>query len=285
MLFSKALALFSVISCALAAPGSIPKFVDEFENQKPISSDKFENGDLSAILRTYKVKSPERYGCGGMMKEGQEHYQVASLQLKLKQFNKDGNLVRIKVKEDIFALEPGSRAEMMSADESLLEEMGEEFGLQMDNEKAEAIIARPVKEMSRIEYYEDGEKVKARAARSHCHMPAIVDDSVLIPGRILAVKITGKGEHDDGSGEVYSVYLKNKLEKLDRPIPKKQVVSDSVQIAIWLIITALFVAVLAYGVVIFIKRMTSASHNYLKVSQQVQQGAPQEQLMQEKASR
>ena len=155
----------------------------------------------------------------------------------------------------------------------------------MDNEKEEAIIARPVKEMSRIEYYEDGEKVKARAARSHCHMPAIVDDSVLIPGRILAVKITGKGEHDDGSGEVYSVYLKNKLEKLDRPIPKKQVVSDSVQIAIWLIITALFVAVLAYGVVIFIKRMTSASHNYLKVSQQVQQGAPQEQLMQEKASR
>ena len=278
MLFTKALTLLSVVSCVLAAPGSIPKFIDEYEDQKPISSDEFENGDFSGTLRTYKVKAPERYGCEGMMREGQERYQVASLQLRLKQFDKDGNLVKVKVKEDIFALEPASLSDMTSVNESLMDEMDQEFDLQVDDEKEEAIVARPVKEMSRIEYYEGGEKVKARAGRRHCHMPAAVENSVLVPGRILAVKLIGKGDHDDGSGEAYSIFLKNDLQKLDTPLPKKHGVSDSAQIAIWLTVTALFVAVLAYGVVVFVKRMTSASHDYIKVSQK-------EKMVQEKATK
>ncbi|QPG74666.1 hypothetical protein FOA43_001998 [Brettanomyces nanus] len=236
--------------------------MEELENQKPLGVDTFEQGDLSGKLCSYEVSSPDKYGCGDMMKQGRSKYQLASLKTMLKEYNKDGDLIRVKIKEQIFKLEPSRREMKYRVDSALYDEMKQ--GCHIENGKRENfVLVEPSQEVSHVENYKNGQLVSVEPARAHCHMSGKLDHAMLLPGDIFAVRMSGKSDHDSGEISMFTIYLKNKLSQLEEPIDMSpdQWISDEIQVCVFIFVSLLVVGALACGFMTFIKQ----SWGYIRV--------------------
>ncbi|VEU22767.1 DEKNAAC103828 [Brettanomyces naardenensis] len=235
-----------LIGYALAS-SSIPQSMDQYEN--PISVDTFDGDAFSGKLSTYEIDDPAKYGCNGMM-DRKDKYQLASLKTEFKLYNDEGQIIRVKTKEEIYNLQSSSR-DGKGMDDEIYEDMRR--GCEMGSSKKERfVIIDPILVSSKIENYEDGKVVSVEKSRPACHMPAKAKHAVLDAGRMFAVKMEGNN---------YEVYLKNKLgdgdgdANGDGEIPQTQLFSSEVQLYIFFGLTALAFCALAFGLVTLGRQM------------------------------
>lgn len=286
MLFGYSLLMLVGATVALADVMIPPVY--EFKTD-PISTDSFEEGDISVILSTHLVDSLDEYGCGdGMMsgatKEKEKgKYQIGSVLMMVKEHKYNGDIYRLKIQEQLFNLDP-SRAN--EAKTEIVDEMAAGCGLydsdiddngETTDKKPEAnkdgfFEIEPSSVQSRYHNYKHGLLLSVEDARDKCHMPSQLEHALLKPGEVFAVKLTGKSAHDDGSVDEFDIFLKNTIQKLDHPAPNSQdhmAVGDFAQLLIAIVITALVVGVLVGGISVFVKH-TNWFTKYRKLEKAVE---------------
>lgn len=270
--------LMWAIACCLVNAKDVRPTMDDYEKQKPISVDTVKSGDFSAKLSTYEVTDPARYGCGGMMKKKQTRYQLASLKSVLKDFSETGDLMRAKIKEQIFKLEPDRTMMSQRVDPAVMQRMREGCDLEGNDTEAQEygveddsgyIKVTPVKEYSKVQYYKHNKVWSVHQIRGKCHMPADVREAILLPGEEFAVEIAGYRVHDDGADGAVTMYLKNKLKQLPYPLPSaagestEHMFKDELQIGLIFLAVGSVVGGTVYGVIRLLRWRSKRNYSSL----------------------